>query len=134
MPYGLATELIGKNAAGYQSVSEFLISVGDNPARLKSDATFAVLCGGSPIPASSGQTPWHRLNRGGDRAANSALHFIAIGRFGTDQRTKSFVAKRQSEALLKLEALGSVKRHIAREVNYCLRGRNIEINKVQNIS
>ena len=91
----LAPDLIGKNSVGYQSASQLLITAGDNPERLKSEASFAALCGVSPIPASSGQTRRHRLNRGGDRAANSALHIIAIGRLRTDQRTQSYVAKRQ---------------------------------------
>lgn len=128
----LAPDLISKNAVGYQSASQLLITVGDNPERLKSEASFAALCGVSPIPASSGQTRRHRLNRGGDRAANSALHIIAIGRLRTDERTQAYVAKRQSEGLSKLEALRCVKRYISREIYYCLRARNNEINQIQN--
>jgi transposase len=130
----LAPDLIGKNAVGYQSASQLLITAGDNPERLKSEASFAALCGVSPIPASSGQTRRHRLNRGGDRAANSALHIIAIGRLRTELRTQDYVAKRQTEGLSKMEALRCVKRYIAREVYYCLRARNNEINQVQNIA
>jgi transposase len=130
----LAHDLIGKNAVGYQSASQLLITAGDNPERLKSEASFAALCGVSPIPASSGQTRRHRLNRGGDRAANSALHIIAIGRLRTELRTQDYVAKRQAEGLSKMEALRCVKRYIAREVYYCLRARNNEINQVQSIA
>ena len=107
----LAPDLINKNAVGYQSASQLLITAGDNPERLKSEASFAALCGVSPIPASSGQTRRHRLNRGGDRAANSALHIIAIARLRTDERTQAYVAKRQSEGLSKLEALSQAKPH-----------------------
>ena len=65
-----------------------ILTAGDNPERLRSEASFASLCGVSPVPASSGKTVRHRLNRGGDRAANSALHIIAIGRLRTDQPTR----------------------------------------------
>ena len=59
--------------------------------RLQSEASFAALCGVSPVPATSGKTTRHRLNRGGDRAANSSLHIIAIGRLRTDPRTKAYM-------------------------------------------
>ena len=130
----LAPDLIGRHAVGYQSASQLLITAGDNPERLKSEASFAALCGVSPIPASSGQTRRHRLNRGGDRAANSALHIIAIGRLRTDPRTQSYMEKRKADGLSKLEAIRCLKRYIAREVYYCLRTRNNEINQIQNIA
>ena len=76
----LAPELITQTAVGYKSAAQLLITLGDNPERLNSESSFAALCGVSPIPASSGKTNRHRLNRGGDRATNSALHIIAIGR------------------------------------------------------
>ena len=78
----LAPELITGKAIGYESAAHLLITVGDNPERLKSEASFAALCGVNPIPASSGKVNRHRLNRGGDRAANSALHIIAMNRPG----------------------------------------------------
>jgi hypothetical protein len=68
------------------------------------------------VPASSGKTTRHRLSRGGDRAANSALHIIAIGRLRTDPRTQAYVAKRITEGHSKLEAIRCLKRYIAREV------------------
>jgi transposase len=83
---------------------------------LRSEASFAALCGVSPVPALSGKTTRHRLSRGGDRAANSALHIIAIGRLRTDPRTQAYVAKRITEGHSKLEAIRCVKRYIAREV------------------
>ena len=85
----LAPELIARNSIGHNSAAQLLLTAGDNPERLKSEASFAALCGVSPVPASSGKTVRHRLNRGGDRAANSALHIIAIGRLRTDERTKT---------------------------------------------
>ena len=79
----LAPELIKRNAIGYESASQLLITAGDNPQRLRSESGFAALCGVSPVPVSSGKTNRYRLNRGGERAANSALQIIAIGRLRT---------------------------------------------------
>lgn len=90
----LAPDLIGRNSIGHNSAAQLFLTAGDNPERLKSEASFAALCGVSPVPASSGKTVRHRLNRGGDRAANSALHIIAIGRLRTDEQTKAYVARR----------------------------------------
>ncbi|WP_148303913.1 transposase, partial [Acidomonas methanolica] len=73
--------------------------------QLKSEASFAALCGVTSVPASSGKTVRHRLNRGGDRAANSALHLIAIGRLRTDEKTRAYVARRIAEGHSKLEVI-----------------------------
>jgi transposase len=83
----------------------------------------------SPVPASSGKTTRHRLNRGGDRAANSALHIIAIGRLQTDPRIKAYVAKRIAEGHSKREAIRCLKRYIARELFALIRQRGREINQ-----
>ena len=112
----LAPELVARNSIGRNGAAQLLLTAGDNPERLRSEAGFAALCGVSPVPASSGKTMRHRLNRGGDRAANSALHIIAIGRLRTDARTKAYVAKRIAEGHSKLEAIRCLKRYIAREV------------------
>lgn len=93
----LAPALVTRNSIGHASAAQLLLTAGDNSERLHSEASFAALCGVSPVPASSGKTTRHRLNRGGDRAANSALHIIAIGRLRTDPRTKSYIAKRIAE-------------------------------------
>ncbi len=90
----LAPNLVARNSIGHIGAAQLLLTAGDNPERLRSEASFASLCGVSPVPASSGKTIRHRLNRGGDRAANSALYIIAIGRLRTDQRTKDYVARR----------------------------------------
>ncbi len=127
----LAPELIAGQAIGYESAAQLLITVGDNPERLKSEASFAALCGVNPIPASSGKINRHRLNRGGDRAANSALHIIAIGRLRTDAKTKQYVEKRITQGNTKLEALRCLKRYIAREIYYILRKRSNFINSTQ---
>jgi transposase len=63
----LAPDLVARNSIGHGCAAQLLLTAGDNPERLKSDASFAALCGVSPIPASSGKTIRHRLNRGGDR-------------------------------------------------------------------
>ncbi|TCK94539.1 IS110 family transposase [Paraburkholderia sp. BL9I2N2] len=127
----LAQDLVSRNSIGYESASQLLLTAGDNSSRLKSEASFAALCGVSPVPASSGKVTRHRLNRGGDRAANSALHIIAIGRLRTDARTRAYVDKRVSEGHSKLEAIRCLKRYIAREVYYVIRQRNSQIGQTQ---
>lgn len=128
----LAPDLVARNSIGHGSAAQLLLlTAGDNPDRLGSEASFAALCGVGPIPASSGKATRHRLNRGGDRAANSALHIIAIGRLRTDERTKAYVARRIAEGHSKLEAIRCLKRYLAREVFALLRNRQREINQTQ---
>lgn len=127
----LAPDLIARNSIGHVGAAQLPLTAGDNPERLRSEAGFAALCGVSPVPASSGKTIRHRLNRGGDRAANSALHIIAIGRLRTDPRTKAYVARRVAEGRSKLDAIRAVKRYIAREVFTLLTRRHKEINQTQ---
>lgn len=127
----LAPELVARDGIGHGSAAQLLLTAGDNPERLSSEASFAALCGVSPIPASSGKITRHRLNRGGDRAANSALHIIAIVRFRADPRTKAYVARRIAEGHSKLEAIRCLKRYIAREVFTLLRRRQRPINQTQ---
>jgi len=109
----LAPELIARNGMGLNSAAQLLLTAGDNPELLRSEASFAALCGVSPVPASSGKTTRHRLNRGGDRAANSALHIIAIGRLRLDPKTQEYVSRRIAEGHSKLEAIRCDKRYIA---------------------
>lgn len=127
----LAPALVTRNSIGHASAAQLLLTAGDNSERLHSEASFAALCGVSPVPASSGKTTRHRLNRGGDRAANSALHIIAIGRLRTDPRTKNYIAKRIAEGHSKLEAIRCLKRYIAREVFSLISQRRQEINQAQ---
>jgi transposase len=127
----LAPALVTRNSIGHASAAQLLLTAGDNSQRLHSEASFAALCGVSPIPASSGKTTRHRLNRGGDRAANSALHIIAIGRLRTDPRSKSYIAKRIAEGHSKLEAIRCLKRYIAREIFSLISQRRQEINQAQ---
>ncbi len=83
---------------------------------LKNEASFAALCGVSPVDASSGRQHRHRLNRGGNRDANRALWVIAFVRARCDPRTKEYVQRRRAEGLSKPEILRCIKRYIAREV------------------
>src|SRR3712207_4105788 len=71
-----------------------LLLVGDNPERIRSEAAFAKLCGACPIPASSSRTNRHRLNRGGNRQANAALHRVVVTRMRFHQRTIDYVGRR----------------------------------------
>ncbi len=86
------------------------------PNGLRNEATFAHLCGASPLDASSGKQEHHRLNRGGDRQANSALWRIVITRMVYDPRTRDYIERRTNEGLTKKEAFRCLKRYIAREV------------------
>lgn len=127
----LAPSLVARNSIGHESAAQLLLTAGDNFERIQSEASFAALCGVSPVPASSGKVTRHRLNRGGDRAANSALHIIAIGRLRTDSRTKDYVARRIAEGHSKLEAIRCLKRYIAREVYTLIRQRGRAINQAR---
>lgn len=93
-----------------------MIAAGDNPERLEDEAAFAHLCGAAPIPASSGKTVRHRLNRHGNRDANRALYVIALCRMRGDERTRRYVAKRTVEGKTKKEIIRCLKRYIAREI------------------
>jgi transposase len=100
---------------GPDSAAALLIAAGDNRRRLRSEAAFAALCGSSPVEASSGKTVRHRLNRGGDRQANAALHRIVIVRLRWHQPTRDYLARRTAEGKTK-EILRCLKRYVAREV------------------
>jgi transposase len=112
----LAPELIAIEGVGPDVASTILVSAGDNPHRLRNERSFAALAGSNPIPASSGKTNRHRLNRGGDRQLNSALWRIAMVRLRQDQRTRDYLERRVTEGKSKLEAIRCLKRYIAREI------------------
>jgi transposase len=111
-----APELLAKQGVGVQVAAQLLITAGDNPDRLRSEASFAHLTGVAPIPASSGQRHRHRLNRGGDRAANNALYTVALVRMRYDERTRAYVQRRTAEGLSKKDIIRCLKRAIAREL------------------
>ena len=79
-----APELVATPGIGIDTASALLVAAGDNPERLRNEATFAHLCGVAPLDASSGKHERHRLNRGGDRQANSALWRIVVTRMVYD--------------------------------------------------
>jgi len=116
-----APALLGVTGVGNAVASQLLVTIGDNPDRFTSEAQFAALTGVAPIPASSGKTTRHRLSRAGDRAANAAIHRIALVRMSKDRRTKKYVAKRTAEGKSKREIMRCVKRYIAREIFRVLR-------------
>jgi transposase len=101
---------------GPEVAGQLLTTAGDNPDRLRSEAALAHLCGAAPIPASSGRRDRHRLNRGGDRAANHALHTIALCRMRYDPRTRAYVDRRTKQGLSKKEIQRCLKRYITRDV------------------
>jgi transposase len=112
----VAPELVALPGIGTDSAATLLIAAGDNPQRLGSEASFANLCGVSPIEASSGKVVRHRLNRGGNREANRALYMTCLARMRRDRRTKEYVARRTAEGKSKREIIRCLKRYLAREV------------------
>ncbi|BBA99364.1 putative transposase [Actinacidiphila reveromycinica] len=111
-----APQLLELFGVGPETAGQLLASAGDNPERMRSEAAFAHLAGVAPIPASSGRTHRHRLNRGGDRAANNALHTIVLTRMRFDERTRAYVERRTKEGLNKKDIMRCLKRFVAREV------------------
>jgi transposase len=116
----LAPQLIAVAGIGTETAGQILLTIGDNPGRVHSEAAFAMLCGVAPLPASSGKTQRHRLNRGGDRQANRAIHVIATTRKRCDPRTQAYMNKKLTEQHTRREATRSLKRLIAREIYYLL--------------
>jgi transposase len=112
----VAPELVALPGIGTDSAATLLIVAGDNPQRLGSEASFASLCGVSPIEASSAKVVRHRLNRGGNREANRALYMICLARMRRDRRTQEYVARRTAEGKSKREIIRCLKRYLAREV------------------
>ena len=111
-----APELVSLAGIGTENAAMLLVVAGDNPDRLRSEASFASLCGVSPIEASSGKVVRHRLNRGGNREANRALYMVCLARMRRDTRTQEYVARRTAEGKSKREIIRCLKRYVAREV------------------
>ncbi|MCQ9179230.1 transposase [Streptomyces sp. IBSBF 2953] len=112
-----APDLLALPGVGTETAGQLLVTAGDNPDRLASEASFAHLCAAAPVPASSGRTDRHGLNRGGDRQANRALHTIVLVRMRHDPRTREYVARRTLEAK---DIFRCLKRFVAREVYHHL--------------
>jgi transposase len=117
-----APALLAVKGVGTDTAAVLLAAAGDNPDRLRSEAAFAHLCGVAPIPASSGKTTRHRLNRGGNRDANRALHLLAVRRLAWDPRTRAYAARRTAQGKTKPEILRCLKRYLARELYPLLAG------------
>lgn len=111
-----APALLGLFGVGPHAAAQLLAAAGDNPHRLRSEAAFAKLCGVCPLPASSGKTTRHRLNRGGDRRANNALFTIVLVRMRHDPATRAYVERRTTEGKTRKEIMRCLKRFVAREV------------------
>ena len=116
-----APALVEAFGVGPDTAAALLIAAGSNPDRLHSEAAFASLCGVNPIPASSGKTNRHRLNRGGDRQANAALYRIVVVRLRYELRTQAYLRRRTAEGMSKIEVIRCLKRYVAREVYSIIR-------------
>lgn len=112
-----------RHGVGPDTAAALLITAEDNPDRLHNEASFAALCGTSPIEASSGKTQRRRLNRGGDRQANCALHTIVLSRLRWDARSRAYVTRRMAEGKTRREALRCLKRYVAREIYQLIKPR-----------
>lgn len=111
-----AASLLARPGVGPVTAAQLIVTAGDNPDRLHSSAAFAALCGVTPVEHSSGKTQRHRLNRGGDRAANSALWTIATNRMRHDSRTRAYVQRRSDAGDSRKEIIRILKRYIVREL------------------
>jgi transposase len=111
-----APAMLEHHGVGIDTASALLVAAGDNPDRLRNEAAWARLCGVAPVPASSGARHRHRLNRGGDRHANSALWRIVLVRMGSHPPTRAYVTRRSAEGLSKREIMRCLKRYVAREI------------------
>jgi transposase len=108
--------LLAQPGIGPICAAQLLVTAGDNPERLAGESAFAALCGVSPVEHSSGKAQRHRLNRGGDRAANSALWTIVVNRLIHDPRTREYAARRTATGSSRKEIIRLLKRYIARQV------------------
>ena len=115
-----APRLSALTGVGAEVAGQLLTTAGDNPDRLRSEAALAHLCGTAPLPASSGRTNRHRLNRGGDRQANRALYTIALCRMRYHPTTQAYVERRTKQGLTKKEIMRCLKRYLVREVHTAL--------------
>ncbi len=112
--------LLAATGVGTDTAATLLVAAGDNPGRMATDASFAALCGASPVQASSGQHTRHRLNRGGNRQANNALWRITMVRLTCDQRTRDDANRRSAEGKTRRDIIRCLKRYIAREIHQLL--------------
>jgi transposase len=112
----LNPDLLARHGVGPETAGQLIVTAGNNPDRLHSEAAAAALTGTCPVPASSGKTRRHRLNRGGDRQANRALYTIVLTRLRWDPRTRAYAERRTKEGLSKKEIIRCLKRYVLREL------------------
>ena len=115
-----APEMLERVGVGTDTAGALLVAAGENTSRIRNERSFARLCGAAPLDASSGKQQRHRLNRGGDRQANSALWRIVITRLSYDRATRDYLQRRCDEGKTKTEAIRCLKRYVARELYACL--------------
>ena len=118
--------LLAVFGVGPDTAAQLLVTAGNNPDRITSEAAFAMLCGVAPLPASSGRTQRHRLNRGGDRQANAALYRIVLTRLRHDPATRAYAERRTAEGKSKKEIIRCLKRYVARELYRILTAKDLE--------
>jgi transposase len=111
----LAPGLTSQPGIGPVSAAQAIVSF-SHPGRCRNEAAFARLAGTSPIEASSGQSTRHRLNRGGDRALNKAIHIIATTRMRSDPPTRAYITRRRAQGKSDREIRRCLKRYIARQL------------------
>src|SRR2546428_596597 len=111
----LAPALLAEPGVGVITAGQ-LLNAWSHPGRFRSEAAFASLAGAAPIPASSGQTVRHRLNRSGDRQLNRALHTIVLSRLAHHAETRAYAARRTAEGTTPREIKRCLKRHLARRL------------------
>ena len=125
----IAPGLTHRRGLGPVSAAQLIVSY-SHPGRVRNEAAFAALAGTSPLPASSGRTVRHRLNRGGDRALNRAIHTIALTRLRSCPRTQAYAARRTAEGKTHREIRRSLKRYITRELYRALTTSMINLDNL----
>jgi len=117
----VGSDLLSLYGVGPETAAMLLVAAGDNPERVRTEPAWAKLCGAAPKPADSGKVSGHmRLDSGGDRQANSALHGIVLTRMRHDPRTQAYVERRVKDGLTKRDVIRVLKRYVAREVYHRL--------------
>lgn len=116
----LVPTLLAEPGVGTDTAAKLVIAAGENPDRLRTEASFAALCGTSPINASSGKHRAHRLNRGGNRQANTALHTVTLYRWRTCPETHTYITRRRTEGKTDRAIRRCLKRALARRFHHIL--------------
>ncbi|MDQ7910686.1 IS110 family transposase [Phytohabitans sp. ZYX-F-186] len=119
--------LVAVHGVGADTAGQLLVTAGENHDRLASETAFAMLCGAAPLPASSGKTTRHRLNRGGDRQANAALYRVVLSRLRWDPNTRAYMERRTKNGLSKKEIIRCLKRYVARELYQIITTNDLDL-------